>query len=101
MKLEEIKFGTVTILVNVGGTAPLVITGTVLAELPRHHDDPPTCFPKKIEIDGEVTAEEEFLIVRVTSAVLPADFPLTIAELTTDLAINVSSIILVLPVTVV
>lgn len=103
MKFKEIiRIGTANILVNVGGQVPLVLTGTILAEVPRYHDDQPTVvFPKKIEVEGEITEEETFIVVNVTGAILPPGFPLTIANLTTEVAISLDYVIAVFPVVVV
>lgn len=101
MKFEEfLKIGTATILVNVGGQVPLVLTGTILAELPRHHNDSQP-LPKKLEVEGKISEEETFLVVNVTGAILPPNFPLTIANLTTELAISADYIIAILPVVLV
>ncbi|AIF50846.1 hypothetical protein [Pelosinus sp. UFO1] len=100
MSGNQISFGAVTILVNVGSTVPLSLTGviekiTTLKLCGRKHDD-------IIPIGGKITEEEEYLIVEVTGAVLPPGFPLTIAQLTTsDVAINQDSVIMILPVEVI
>lgn len=104
MGLKEcIKFGTVTLLISVPGLTPLSLTGTIVAEteIPRHHHDhEPVSLPKK-EKEIEVTEQETFLIVRVTSAILPVGFPLTIAQLTAEnVAVNLDYVIMILPVVV-
>ena len=107
---DWVKFGEVQILVNIpglpfttnSGFTLLTLTGTILTEFPRKHDcTPPVIIPDKIEVTGKVTEEEEFLIVRVSNAILPNGFPLTIDELTTDVAINTDYIVMILPVIVV
>ncbi len=106
---DWVKFGEVKILVNVpglpfttnSGFTLLTLTGTILTEFPRKHDcPPPVVFPDKIEVTGKVTEEEEYLIVRVSNAILPNGFPLTINDLTTDVAINTAYIVIILPVIV-
>lgn len=100
MSEKHISVGAATILVNVGSTSPLALTGvieriTTLELCGRKHDD-------VISVKGEITEEEQYLIVEVTGAVLPPGFPLTIAQLTTsDVAINQDSVIMILPVEVV
>jgi len=100
------KWGTVTVLVDVPGLggattgfSPLVLTGTIVdnKELPRDCDHC-NLFPQKIDVDGKITERETFLILRVTGAILPPGFPLTIAQLTTNIAINLDYIVLILPV---
>ena len=109
MGFKDVTCGEVTILVNVPGLplttgfTLLSLTGTIIGEteFSRHHDEfPPIIFPKKIEVQGEVTEEEEFLLVRVTDAVLPNGFPLSKTQLLTDIAINIDYIIMLLPVAV-
>lgn len=98
---DWIKFGEVTLLVNIPGLpfttntgfTLLTLRGTILAEIPRKHES-------EIEIDGSVVEEEQFLVVRVASAVLPNGFPLAAVDLETDIAINTNYIIMVLPVIV-
>lgn len=106
---DWVKFGEVKILVNVPGLpiatdtgfTLLTLTGTILTEFPRKHDcPPPVLIPDKVEVKGKVTEEEEYLIVRVSDAILPNGFPLTIDDLTTDVAINTDYIIMILPVVV-
>jgi hypothetical protein len=102
-----VKFGEVTLLVNIPGLpfttntgfTLLTLRGTILAEIPRKSDH---CKDEiEVEVEGRIVEEEQFLIVRVTSAVLPNGFPLTIADLETDIAINTDYIIMILPVIVV
>lgn len=106
---DWVNFGEVTILVNVpglpfttnSGFTLLTLTGTILREFPRKHDCAPSVvIPDEIEVSGKVTEEEEYLIVRVSDAILPNGFPLTIADLTTDIAINTDYIVMILPVIV-
>lgn len=105
MELDELQTGSSTILVNVGGIAPLVITGVILRE-PCHGDNHwgrknLPCFPHKIEVEGEIAQEENFLIVNVTSAIIPVGFPLAVVQILGEIAINTDYIILVLPVAVI
>jgi hypothetical protein len=99
MKFRDfVNIGFATIIVDVGGTAPLSLTGTIDKTITLNRKDHPI-FPPKIVVEGEITEEEQFLILDVTAAVLPTGFPLTLAQLTAgDVAINIDSIILVLPV---
>lgn len=96
---DFVNIGLATIVVDVGGTAPLSLTGTIekTITLPNRKDH--SVFPQKIAVVGEITEEEQFLILNVSAAVLPTGFPLTLAQLTAgDVAININSIILILPV---
>ncbi|SDD98788.1 hypothetical protein [Sporomusa acidovorans] len=98
---DHIIIGSATVLVNVGET-PLALIGTikkitVLEHLERKDDT------EKVIVLGTVNVREreEFLIMDVTNAILPEDFPLTIAQLTAgDVAIQLDFVILILPVEV-
>jgi hypothetical protein len=106
---KGIAIGSSTVLVDVGGGIPLVLVGVIqkLVSLkigPRN--GPAFIFPGKqkkedieVEVEGEVTELEQFLIIDATTATLPPGFPLTIAQLTaTDVAVNLDYVILILPV---
>ena len=101
MKFRDfVNIGLATILVNVGGTEPLSLTGTIVKEITLNRKDH-FVFPPKIAVEGEITEEEQFLVIDASAAILPTGFPLTIAQLIAgDVAINVNSIILILPVEV-
>lgn len=98
---DQIIIGSATVLVNVGET-PLALIGTIkkitaFEQLERKDDI------EGVIILGTVSVREqkEFLIMDVTNAILPEDFPLTIAQLTTGaVAISLDSVILILPVKV-
>ncbi|WP_094607260.1 hypothetical protein SPSIL_032370 [Sporomusa silvacetica DSM 10669] len=102
----DIILGTATVLVNVGET-PLVLIGTIeriiaLEHLERKDDTKTVIIPGKVHVDADVREREQFLIMDVSNAILPEDFPLTIAQLTAgDVAISLESIIMILPVEVV
>lgn len=101
MELNTIAIGAATILVNVGGQVPLALTGTIERK-PYYgrHDALKVLFPKKVEVEGSIREEEDFLVLNVISAILPPGFPLTIAQLLGTLAINIDYVILVTPVEV-
>lgn len=99
-KDDGVIVGSVTVLVEVADSV-LTLIGTIEEIIPlgrlfdRRHEE-------LIKVGGKVTEEEQFAIMDVTNAILPATFPLTIAQLTTsDVAINVDNIILITPVEVV
>lgn len=99
-KDEEVVIGSVTVLVETSDGI-LTLTGIIEAIktfgrlFDHRHED-------LIKAAGKVTEEEQFAIIDVTSAILPANFPLTITELTeSNLAVNVDNIILITPVAVV
>ncbi len=99
----SIIVGVATVLVNVGGIAPLALTGTIERITPlelceRKQDTITVCIPGTVHVEEE----EQFLIMDVTSAILPVGFPLTIGQLTAgDVAINLDFVIMILPVEVV
>lgn len=103
----SIIVGAATVLVNVGGTSPLSLTGTIeritaLELCERKQDETIVCIPGTVHVNAEVEEQEQFLIMDVTSAILPPGFPLTIAQLTArDVAINLDFVIMILPVEVV
>jgi len=103
MELDDLQTGSSTILINVGGIAPLVITGVILREPCNDHGRKGNLpyFPHKIEVEGEIAKEENFLIVNVTSAIIPVGFPIAVVSLLGEIAINIDYVILVLPVAVV
>jgi hypothetical protein len=100
---DNVALGTATVLVNVGAV-PLALTGTIerITELElcdRKHDENIVFIPKPIHVDAEVEEEEEFLVIDVTTAILPPGFPLTIAQLTAGVvAVNLDYVILIVPV---
>lgn len=106
---NSITIGSATVLVNVGSTVPLVLVGVIekLVELKIGHRNGPAliCSGKheseEVEVEGEITELEQFLVIDVTTATLPPGFPLTIAQLTaSDVAVNLDYVILILPVEV-
>lgn len=109
MSENNVAIGSVTILVNVGGGVPLALTGVIqkltTLKFGSYGGRGSIVFPCKaktgheVEVEGEITELEQFLIVDVTTAILPPGFPLTIAQLTaSDVAINLDYVILILPV---
>lgn len=102
-----IILGLATVLVNVGSASPLALTGTVeritaLELCERKQDETIVCIPGTVHVEAEVDEQKQFLIMDVTSAILPLGFPLTIAQLTArDVAINLDFVIMILPVEVV
>ena len=107
MSENGIAIGAVTILVDVGGPAPLSLTGVIqkltTLKFGGHRGKAVFACPKpkddEVEIEGEITELEQFLIVDVTGAFIPDGFPLSIAQLTAnDVAINLDYVVLILPV---
>lgn len=97
---DFVNIGSATILVDVGGIAPLSLTGTIVKEITLDRKDH-LVFPPKIAVEGEIEEVDQFLVIDVSTATLPEGFPLSLAQLTAgDVAINVDSIILILPVVV-
>lgn len=111
MKCKQfVNFGEVTILVNVPGLpyttntgfTLLTLTGTILGEtdLCRCNGHcSSNLIPPTINVKGEIEEEDEFLLVRVRSAILPNGFPLTLTQVQRDVLINTDYIIMVLPAT--
>lgn len=101
----DIILGSATVLVNVGET-PLALTGTIkriiaLEHLERKDDIASVIIPGTVHVDANVRERQQFLVMDVSSAILPEDFPLTIAQLTAgDVAIQLGAVILILPVEV-
>ena len=96
--------GAATVLVNIGDV-PLVLTGTIerittLELCGRKHSDPDiVAIPGPVKVTGEIEEEEEFLIIHVTTAILPPEFPLSKAQLEGEnVAVNLDYVILVFPV---
>ncbi|GMA98633.1 hypothetical protein [Pelosinus sp. IPA-1] len=94
--------GLSTILVNVGGGIPLVLTGNIERDYHRYSNsssDSSNSSNSNSDDTSSVgfTEVEEFLVVDVVAAILPPGFPLTIAALTRDVAINVDYVIAVIP----
>lgn len=101
----HIILGSATVLVNVGET-PLALVGTIERIITLEHLERKDCIEKVIilgtvHVNANVREREEFLIMDVSNAILPEDFPLTIAQLTAgDVAVQLDSVILILPVEV-
>jgi|GEM_PF-2414711 len=91
-----IQTGATTILVDVGGSVPLVLTGVIQRDTSLN-------FRKNncTLVEGEITEQKSYIIVNVTEATPPVGFPVDMNLIGSDIAINKDYVILLLPVNLV